>query len=397
MTSAASREILTSLTYQSRAAAPMSVAALRELERASKARNGSVGITGLAVYDDGRFFQWLEGPAEQLAPVWAAINRDPRHTDIKDVAIRSSSGRMFGDWNMALTIRGEAPPLPRFPRGGHLRAVGTKRVALETLADPASALVIPVVPVLVETVAIPHVFSTYGAVRRFLPPVSSVAARLSHLLLADDAAPAARILRQLYYRAGALAPLCATVLEPAARNLGDLWLADDCTELAMTVALCRLHTLVRRLIADAGQVALGLPAVLVAPQPGEVHTLGTALDAHLLWQAGWDTHQEFPATDSALQATLADTWFDLLDLSLSPALHRTDSLPLMAATVAGARAASRNPELTVIVGGRAFFEGAADTATVGADASTTSALQIVLTATAAHKGTLTRLAERSGT
>ena len=349
----------------------------------------------MAVYDEGRFFQWLEGPAEQLAPVWAAINRDPRHTDIKDVAIRSSVGRMFGDWSMALTVRGEAPPPSPFPRGGPLRAVVMKRVALETLTGPVSALVIPVVPVLVEMVAIPHVFSTYGAVRRFLPPVSPVAARLAQLLLADDAQPAARILRQLHQRAGTLAPLCATVLEPVARNLGDLWLADDCTELAMTTALCRLHTLVRRLIVDAGQFAFGLPAVLVAPQPGEVHTLGTALDAQLLWEAGWDTHQDFPATDDALQATLADTWFDLLDLSLSPALHRADSLPLMAATIAGARAASRNPQLTVIVGGRAFFDRCDGTASVGADASITSALQIVLTASAAHKGTLTRLAKRA--
>jgi hypothetical protein len=90
---------------------------------------------------------------------------------------------------------------------------------------------------------------------------------------------------------------------------------------------------------------------------------------------------------------VADTWFDVLDLSLSPAMCREESLSVMAETIAGARSASRNPALTVVVGGRDFFENAGASETVGADASTSSALHVVLAMTRAVQKTLARQAE----
>ena len=161
------------------------------------------------------------------------------------------------------------------------------------------------------------------------------------------------------------------------------------------MALCRLQTTLRELLAETAPVKFGLPVVLVVPQPGEVHLLGAALDSELLWQAGWDTHSEFPATEDELQSTLSETWFDVLDLSLSPALLREDSLPLMAETISAARAASKNPSLTVVASGRAFYARVEACESVGADASTASALQIVLTVTGALQATRTRAAEQS--
>jgi hypothetical protein len=377
----------------------MSVEGLRLLERAAQSRNRAEGLTGLALYDDGHFFQWLEGPTESLSRVWDSVRRDPRHTDVTDVKIRSTAARVFDGWDMALAIRGEGPLPPRASRPSAL--------ALAEMFDPlrSAAEGAPTTPrgrqrmtnailPLVETV-VPQMFSKHGSVRRFLPPVSPGAARLSRLLLADDRRAAAKVLRKLYAGAGSLSPLCATVIEPAARGIGDMWLADDCSQFAMTMALCQLHAIVRELNATASQVAIGLPVVLVAPQPGEGHALGASLDAELLWQAGWETHREFPATDGALQALLSETWFDVLDLSLSTALTRTEWLPLMAETIAGARAASLNPSLTVLVGGRSFFEQCETSVSVGADAMTTSAFQVVLTATAARNATLSKLAERA--
>jgi hypothetical protein len=393
---------LTSLTYRSRAVRPMSVPALRKLERVAKARNRAEGLTGFAVYDKGSFFQWLEGPTEAVARVWDSVSHDARHTDISDFKVRTTPSRVFAGSDMAIAIRGESTPL----------SIAPPLLALVSALDPLHAIaegqpvprwgksvevvppVIPLLPVLVEALVLPQMFSKHGSVRRFLPPVSPAAASLAKLLVSDDGAPAATILRRLYASAGSLAPLCATIIEPVARRLGDLWLADDCSQLEMTAALGRLQAIVRRLDAAATPTAIGLPAVLVVTQPGEEHLLASSLDADLLWQAGWDTHHEFPETDHALQAMLSETWFDVLDLSLSPALMRADQLPLMAATIAGARLASRNPALTVVVGGRAFFEQCEATALVGADASTTSSFQIVLTATSAHEKTLTDLATR---
>jgi methanogenic corrinoid protein MtbC1 len=382
----------------------MSVESLRELERAAQARNRAEGITGLAVYEDGRFFQWIEGPADSLARVWESVRRDGRHTEIADVAIRSTPARVFDGWDMALAIRGDGAFPARTPPTGLLSlvpALDPLEIVLQDEPpvqwgkDPGAGPVIPLAPILVEAVLVPQMFSKHSSVRRFLPPASPAATRLTRLLLADDVEPAVKALRKLYAGAGSLASLCATVIEPVARNIGDLWIADDCSQLAMTMALVRLQTIVRQLNVDAVQVAIGLPAVLVAPLPGEVHALGACLDAELLWQAGWDTHREFPETDAALQTLLAGTWFDVLDLSLSTALACTERLPSMAETIAGARAASLNPSLTVLVGGRAFFEQCEASAQVGADASATSALHVVLTATSARELTLTKQAQLS--
>ena len=52
-----------------------------------------------------------------------------------------------------------------------------------------------------------------------------------------------------------------------------------------------------------------------------------------------------------------------------------------------------NPALAVVVGGRAFHELCEGAVSVGADASTTSALHVVLAATAARTATLTKLAQ----
>ena len=395
------RELLT-LTYRSRAVDPMSTEQLRELERGAQVRNRAAGLTGRAIYDDGRFFQWLEGPADSLSRVWESVRRDRRHVDIEGVTIASTPARVFGGWDMSLSIRGARAPETR------LRPMLALVAALDPLltevdagpaaqfgSTPGAVPVVPMVRVLSEGIVIPELVERYGAVRRFLPSTSPAAARLSKLLLEPDPAPVSAMLRRLHVRAGSLATLCATVLEPAARGLGDLWLADGCSELAVTVGLCRLQSAIRRLTADAAPRTIGLPAVLVAPQPGEVHLAGALLDAELLWQAGFDTHQAFPATDDALLATLSETWLDVLDLSLSPAMRREDALARMAETIVRARARSRNPALTVIVSGREFFENLDACAAVGADASTASALHVVLTVKSALRATLAKTAQLS--
>jgi hypothetical protein len=73
---------------------------------------------------------------------------------------------------------------------------------------------------------------------------------------------------------------------------------------------------------------------------------------------------------------VAETWFDVLDLSLSPSFQREHWLPRMAETIAQARSASLNPALVIVVGGRAFVEHPEAGATVGADASSPSAARI---------------------
>ena len=93
---------LATLTYQSRAVQPLSEAELHQLLQSAQARNKAANITGLLIYDNGRFFQCLEGPAQSVEMVWNAIRQDTRHTDVELLGNSPTSKRFFANWDMRL-------------------------------------------------------------------------------------------------------------------------------------------------------------------------------------------------------------------------------------------------------------------------------------------------------
>ncbi len=359
-------EPLSTLLYRSRAVVAPSDAELYRIQQLAQARNRHESITGLLIYHDGQFFQWLEGPAAGLGRVWDAIRADPRHTTIELLGSASTPTRFYGDWDLKLSIQrlGEAGAVPAAAPA----LVSPVEALVRHLAAP---LVQPLRPAAAQLIA--GTPTGRASPRRF----GARAPHLARLLTAADPAAAFDLLDRLHAQVGTIAALCATLFEPAARELGDLWQADECSEFEVTLGLWRLQTAMRRTDASALPApAARMPSVLVTPQPGEPHMFGAALDAELLWRAGWDAQCEQPATDDALQRLLASTWFDALDLSLSAAFRREHWLPRMATSITLARRASRNPALVVVVGGRVFAEPSGEGAQVGADACSATALQL---------------------
>jgi Sensors of blue-light using FAD len=391
---------LSTLVYRSRAACAFSEAELHTLLQVAQARNRAESVTGLLIYDEGCFFQWLEGPAHGLSRVWRSIRRDPRHTDIEIVGDMPTPMRFFGDWALKLAQRppgtghavaSQAIPVPpqilatlyRCPQAAPaLMAALTPSSAVSRLApetahrDEPRALLKRVV----TRVALPSLTARLtGQTMPVPPPPHTRVDELAGLLIAADPAEAYGLIGAVQASADSLGALLASLFEPSARRLGDLWGTDDCSELDVTIGLCRLHTALRRmnLVAPRPPAACADPGVvLVAPQPGEMHMLGAVLDAEVLWRSGWQTRCEFPATNEALQDLLAGTRFDAVDLSLSPAFRREHRLARMAETIRLARLASRNPDLRVVVSGRAFVEPCDACSQVGADAVSQSAAQI---------------------
>jgi methanogenic corrinoid protein MtbC1 len=202
---------------------------------------------------------------------------------------------------------------------------------------------------------------------------------LADLLIAADETAARELIDELHAEQGTVWPLYSNLFEPAARSLGDLWAEDSCSEFDVTLGLCRMQTAARLLSAHAPRKAAGrqrAATVLITPEPGELHRLGAALDQEVLWNAGWDPQCEYPATDKILQDLVASTWFDALDVSLSAAFEREHWLPRLTETIAGARRASRNPSLVVVVGGRIFVDNKTSGADVGADLTSMTALSV---------------------
>ncbi|WP_373508322.1 BLUF domain-containing protein [Thiocapsa sp.] len=395
---------LATVVYRSRAVAPLPGPALQHLIQTAQSRNQSEAITGVVLYDDTHFFQWLEGPPDGVERVMHSIHNDSRHTHLEILTRRNSPTRKFIGWDMKLAAPGaktlawpdeviEPPaeiienlrrqpeaapsllvkliPLPRPPAQANGQQATSQ---LRATLGQASAAVLKAV--IVKSV-IPMLLQQHGlgAADKERSPVNRRAPELAELLVASDQVAALDLIRELRGRYGDSRHLYAPLFEPAARSLGDLWTDDICSEFDVTLGLSRLQTALRLLGADAPRAILQShqPNVLIAPVPGELHHLMAALDSEWLWSAGWAPQIEFPATDRALQDMVSASWIDVLDLSLSAAFRREDSLPRLARTIAQARRASRNPALLVVVGGRAFVEDMAAGPGVGADlASKTS-------------------------
>ncbi len=397
---------LSTIVYHSRAVTPLSGRDLHRLTQAAQARNRQEAITGLMLYDDDHFFQWLEGPADSVARVMRSILNDPRHTAIEVLDEQPASRRVFGEWDMKLAARGLHAAAwrreviePAREVFDHLRqqpeAAAAVLAKLVSFADgaafggAAAPDVMPNLPLgrntalilkqIILAKVIPVLADRNGLLKTAERPIHPKAAELADLLIASDESAARQLIAELHTAEGLIWPLYANLFEPAARVLGDLWSEDFCSEFDVTLGLCRLQS-AARLLSPTHKLAFSQhrsgPAVLVAPEPGELHRLGAALDSEVLWHAGWSPTCEYPTDNQVLQDILSTSWFDALDVSLSAAFRREHWLPRLAETITDARRASRNPALVVLVGGRVFVDRKTTGSDVGADMALTTALHV---------------------
>jgi hypothetical protein len=381
---------IVTLIYRSHAVRPLHAQDMQALLLAAQSRNLAEGVTGLILYQDEQFYQWLEGPAESVDRIMRAISKDPRHTDVEVLDRHAGPRRVFGGSTMRLAAPDCAPTMADILDG--LRHHPEDAAALlAQLADlaPASATRRahngPPVPqdalrAVVEADVLPALVRAYRdqpQLRQHFR-VNPRALELAHLLVATNQDAAVRLIELLNSQASDAQPLSATVLEPAARFLGELWSEDLCSEIDVTIGLAQMQSTARRLCWAALPLPLltPTPAVLIAPEPGELHGLGASLDSTALWQAGWTPTCEFPQSDHALSDLLAKSWFDVLDLSLSAAFRREHWLARTAKTIASARGASLNPGIVVVVGGRVFTESDGAGAEVGADIASRSSVNV---------------------
>ena len=84
------------------------------------------GVTGMLLYEYGALLQVLEGRPHEVDTIFASIERDPRHTDIKVVDRSEIAERDFGAWTMECNdlSGGSSQPLGHTP--GALTRLSTK-------------------------------------------------------------------------------------------------------------------------------------------------------------------------------------------------------------------------------------------------------------------------------
>lgn len=158
------------------------------------------------------------------------------------------------------------------------------------------------------------------------------------------------------------------LVAPVARSLGRAWEADDCDFVTVTCAAQILEEIVR----EIGQVAPALPqaggrqtrAILLAAAPGEQHALGLAVLRDAFERAGWTVCVSLGTSATGLMAQVAGRPVDVLGLSVG-ADRNLSALPALITEV---RKVSRNPAISVMLGGSAILRRPETGVRVGADA-----------------------------
>jgi methanogenic corrinoid protein MtbC1 len=166
------------------------------------------------------------------------------------------------------------------------------------------------------------------------------------------------------------------LLAPAARRLGDLWVADLVDFTQVTIGVGHLQLLLRQLGAqrtdDSGAQNWNRRALLL-PAAGEQHSFGLVMVAEFFRRAGWDVCCDVAATVEDSVAMVREQSFSIFGLSLSG----ENRLDATARQVRAMRRASKNPAIGALVGGQLLVEHPEYVSLLGADAAAFDGQQAV--------------------
>ncbi|MGN6549327.1 MAG: BLUF domain-containing protein [Pararhizobium sp.] len=92
--------MLQQLLYVSGAQGRLTPEDVASILASSRRNNARSGITGLLLFNDGVFIQYLEGDRTDIARLIERLKRDPRHRNVMVMMERESRDRVFGAWHM---------------------------------------------------------------------------------------------------------------------------------------------------------------------------------------------------------------------------------------------------------------------------------------------------------
>ncbi len=153
------------------------------------------------------------------------------------------------------------------------------------------------------------------------------------------------------------------LLAPVARQLGEMWTADEVSFIEVTLAVARVQRILFELCQPAEAAAMGALSVLMTAVPGEQHTLGLHMAAATLTRAGVNVVTLVPVTLREIEVAVRASRFDLVGFSLGSE-SLADSL---ASVIEATRVAAHQTDLKVIVGGPAAVLSGVSATRLGAD------------------------------
>jgi MerR family transcriptional regulator, light-induced transcriptional regulator len=217
----------------------------------------------------------------------------------------------------------------------------------------------------IESDIIPRLLMSYEQNCEERAPAILAAGSVGELvkhLLGPDSEMSRHFIELQLKRGVAVETVLLDLLAPAARVLGDMWTADDCSFIDVTVGLSRMQRMLRQLRPDEAAPANGI-SILLASTPGEQHVFGLRMAEEILSRAGWKVRGVTHASADELAELLRNEHFDLVGFSIGGETL-VDSLT---STIASCRAASTNKSVGVLIGGAYVVETPGLAKQVGAD------------------------------
>lgn len=189
----------------------------------------------------------------------------------------------------------------------------------------------------------------------------------SDLLIEGNTAAAGQYVRDLSHAGISPACLLLDLVAPAARELGVRWTEDCCSFADVSLGLVRIHEIVHDIGGPDDDLCEQSPnpgKILLSCMPSSNHILGCSIVAEFFKQCAWDARVMLPGDADELIGVIQDEAFDVVGLSVS-----TDSqLDRLKSLVSGLRAGSKNPHLSVFLGGPVFMLREHNAADFDADA-----------------------------
>ena len=122
------------LAYFSSAIRLFSEQELKSLLNQARTKNNKLNITGMLVYHDGAFVQFLEGEAKYVHKLYDRIQKDARHKGIIKLSEVTIEQRIFQDWDMAF-MKVHQAELEKFPSLKKVLTQADSKVAINDLVD----------------------------------------------------------------------------------------------------------------------------------------------------------------------------------------------------------------------------------------------------------------------
>ena len=212
-----------------------------------------------------------------------------------------------------------------------------------------------------------------------LPPSAMTPAhigKLVALLLSRDEQASLAYVHKVHAGGVPAEAIYLDLLAPAARQLGQCWVDDDCDFTDVTVGLFQLQRAMHELGAAFGSdVAAKADAlrVLLLPMPQAQHTFGLSMVSEFFRRAGWTAWTGPLDSEGELAAMVGVSRFDAVGFSLGC----DEQLDQARRVIALVRKHSRNPDVVVLAGGPGFIDNPGQAVSIGADGTASDGLLAV--------------------